>query len=315
MAVSKYEKYSEGIKIALSQAGNKKLGYTELARKILDESGDNYSEHDVNVFRTYIRRNFSVPSEQPKIMIYDIETSRMTFKRFWTGKQYVSYRDMIEEPSIITVAWKWLGEDQVNTLTWDSKHSDKGLMESFMPEFNKADLVIGVNNNNFDNRWIAARAMKYGIDYNNYVKSFDLLKHAKRVFRLPSYSMDFMTKFAGITNKQSHEGIVMWDKIESGTEEEQKEYLQKMIDYNIGDIAATEAMYVRFKKYFKSPLHKGVSLGSGKSSCSCCGGSNIELYQTQVSPAGTISRIMICLDDRVKFKISNSDYLKYIETL
>jgi predicted RecB family nuclease len=51
--------------------------------------------------------------------------------------------------------------------------------------------------------------------------------------------MAYITKFLGVETKLHHEGIVMWDKIQFGTKEEQVEYLQKMVDYNRQDIVAT----------------------------------------------------------------------------
>ena len=43
-----------------------------------------------------------------KVLIYDIETSRVSAKLFWTGKTYINYKQIKDEPRIITVSWKWL---------------------------------------------------------------------------------------------------------------------------------------------------------------------------------------------------------------
>lgn len=248
---------------------------------------------------------------ESKVMIYDIETSQAEFKQWWTGKRYVSHDRMIKEPVVISIAWKWLGEDDVHTDHWDMKtHSDRELMNRFLKEYNKADVVIGQNNDRFDNRWINARALKHGLYVNTFVRSFDIMKQGKRLFRLPSYSMAFMTKFLGITQKQSHEGIFMWDMIEDGTPKEQKEYMDKMLDYNIGDIISTEEMYYKMRPYMRQVSHLGALEGKGKYSCPECGGNNIELVRTTTTPAGTVQRIMRCMDDNVEFRISNSLYLK-----
>lgn len=253
-------------------------------------------------------------STKAKIMIYDIETSQAEFKQWWTGKRYVSHDRMTKEPEILSIAWKWLGDDMIYTDCWDMEtHSDKELMERFLAEYNTADMVIGQNNDRFDNRWINARALKHGLYVNTMVRSFDIMKQGKRLFRLPSYSMAFMTKFLGITLKQNHEGILMWDMIEDGTPEEQAEYMAKMLDYNIGDIISTEEMYFKMRPYMGHVTHFGVLDGKGKHSCPNCGGSNIELVRTTTTPAGTIQRIMRCKDDNVEFRISNSLYLKNLK--
>ena len=101
-----------------------------------------------------------------KIMVYDIETARVVAKLWWSGKQYVNGNQLISDPKIITVAYKWLGEDKVHHLTWDKDHSDKALMEGFLQAYNQADLVSGYNNDRFDNRWVNARAMAHGLTIN-----------------------------------------------------------------------------------------------------------------------------------------------------
>lgn len=257
-----------------------------------------------------MKENIINPS---KILIYDIETGRVPAMVWWSGKQYVSADQLMEEPKIITIAYKWLGEDDIYDLTWDNFQSDKDMVEAFLAVYNKADMVIGQNNDRFDNRWINARAMKYGLEVNTFVRSFDIMKETKRLFRLPSYSMKFITNYLGIETKLEHEGIVMWDKIQFGTPEEQMEYLQKMVDYNRQDIVATEDMYLTLRKYMGHKVHFGVLHGGEKFSCPNCGGHNIELYKTTVTPAGTVQRIMICKDDRVKYRLTNKQYMNYLD--
>lgn len=283
-----------------------------------------YCEDNELPYTDSIRRKFSniirkkresqgLTDSPPKILIYDIETSRATFKLFWTGKQYVSYRDMIKEPKIISISWKWLGEDKVDHLTWDENQCDKKMMEDFLVIYNKADMLVGVNNDNFDNRWVNARAMKHNLDINMFTKSFDVQKESKRIFRMVSYSMDYSTKFMNTTFKQGHEGIKMWNMIEDGTPQQQKEYLEKMVTYNVGDIVATEDWYIRNRKYMGHKIHAGVFAGKPKFTCPDTGSENVELYKTSVTAAGTVQRIMINRDTKVQYKISNSVYFKWLE--
>lgn len=248
-----------------------------------------------------------------KIMIYDIETSRVRFWGWWTGKQYVGHDQMIDEPTIITVSWKWLGSDEVHYLTWDKNHDDKQLMIDFLKEYNKADMVIGYNNDNFDNRFINARAMKHNLDVNTLVKSYDIMKEEKKVFRVPSYSMAFMAKYSNVIHKQGHEGIRMWKMIQTGTPEEQREYLGKMVDYNLGDIAATEELYLRLRKYFGHKAHLGVLYGGEKFSCPDTGSLNVEFDRRTVTAAGTIQVIMKSNETGARYKISNKQYMSFLD--
>jgi hypothetical protein len=94
----------------------------------------------------------NVPDDE--ILVYDIETSRVEVSTWWTGKQYINHKQLRNEPKIISISWKWIGEDEVHSLTWDKNHCDKKMMTKFLKEYNKASMVIGQNNNSFDNKWI-----------------------------------------------------------------------------------------------------------------------------------------------------------------
>ena len=250
-----------------------------------------------------------------KVLIYDIETSRAPAMVFQTGKAYIDHTQLRDEFKIISISWKWLGQNEVFSLEWDSNHSDEKLIRAFLPVYNTADMVIGYNNDKYDNKWINTRAAKYRLEVNTLIKSFDLYKQIKKLMYLPSYSMKYVAKFFGVRQKLSHEGIVMWDMIQFGTKEEQREFLDKMIEYNIGDIVTTEEIYLALRKYMGHKVHIGVALGEDKSTCPNCGGSNIEEFNGNfsVTPAGTIQRHMVCRDDNVQFRMANTTFLKLKE--
>jgi predicted PolB exonuclease-like 3'-5' exonuclease len=252
--------------------------------------------------------------KQPKILIYDIETSRAVVKTWWSGKQYVNGDQIIREPKIITIAWKWFGTDEVYVDHWSmDKHCDKAMLERFLRDYNLADMIIGQNNDRFDNRWINGRALKYDLDVNTQVRSLDLMKENKRLFRVPGYSMKFINKYLGIKGKLEHEGIKMWDMIEDGSLDEQKEYMQKMIDYNRQDIIATEEMYLRIRKYIGTPTHIGKFMGGSKYDCPTCGSTHVEPKRITYTSAGTLQHIMHCTECESHHKISNRTYLDWLE--
>jgi len=254
-----------------------------------------------------------MPFQNQRILTYDIETSRSKADLWWTGKQYVGHHQISENPRIISIAWKWMDEDAVEYVTWDDDKDDKKLLVEFLKHYNKADMVIGQNNDRFDNRWVNARAAFHNLEVNTFVKSFDIMKQTKRLFRLPSYSMAFIAKFFGLTLKQSHEGIHMWDMIEKGTDLEKQEYLAKMVEYNIGDIITTEEIYYKLRRYMGHKVHFGVFNGQEKYTCPDSGSTDVELYKTTYTTAGTIQHIMKSNETDSLYKISNRDYMRYLE--
>ena len=247
-----------------------------------------------------------------QVMVYDIETSRVTASIWNTGKQYINHGSLTSHTTIISIAWKWLGESKVHSVKWDKNHCDKKLMQEFLLEYNRADMVIGQNNNSFDNKLVATRAAYHRLFVNKFVKSFDIYRQAKSVFRLSSYSMAYMAKYFGLTLKQSHEGIHMWEMIENGTKAEQKEYLQKMIDYNIGDIITTEELYLTLLPYLKPVMSVAAKIGNPKWACPNTGSTNVRLLKTTWTAAGAIQRIMYCESSNTQYKISNPNYNKFL---
>ena len=250
--------------------------------------------------------------ENSKVMVYDIETSRVRAKLWGTGKQYVNHKSLVGETTIISIAWKWIGSDEVYYLTWDKKHCDKKMISEFLVEYNSASMIIGQNNNSFDNKLINTRAAKHKLFVDRFVKSFDIYRMAKRYFRLQSYSMAHMAEYFGLTLKQSHEGIHMWDMIEDGTEEQQSEYLDKMVEYNKGDIVTTEELYITLKPYFSAVTNKSISMGLPKWGCPVSGSLNVKLLKTIFTEQGTVQRILYCEDSKHQYKVNNKVYQDFL---
>lgn len=284
-------------------------------KQIQEELSDilNVSERTVRAYAKSIGINqiYSNVSND-RVMVYDIETSRVEASLWWTGKQYVGYQKLRNEPKIISISWKWVGEDEVYALTWDKNHCDKRMVEKFLKEYNKASMVIGQNNDRFDNKWIKTRAAKFGLHVNRFTKSFDIYKHAKKHFRLPSYSMAYMSKYFGLTLKQEHEGIIMWEMCEYGTKKEQKEYLDKMVSYNKGDIITTEELYLTLRPYFATVTNKAVASGLPKWACPVSGSRNVKLLNTVFTEMGTVQRILYCEDSKHQYKVNNKVFMDFL---
>ena len=259
------------------------------------------------------KENVTNPS---RILIYDIETPRLRGELWWSGQQYVNGNNIIDEPKIISICWKWYGDDKVHAANWDLvTQDDEEMIKEFLEYYNEADVVVGINNDRFDNRWINARAVKHGLDVNTFARSIDIQKQAKRLFRLPSYSLRYLGQFFGIPlQKQDHEGLIMWQEIQYGSMDKRKEYMKKMIDYNVGDILATEGLFLRLLPVLNLHSHLGVLHGNQPYSCPMCGETeDIEHIKVTTTLAGTIQHIMQCKKDGVKYKLSHRQYLNWLQ--
>ena len=307
------------IKLNKTTVNDFKKAYRNSTRKDAQEYLSKKYNVSTRTIREYAKNlgisNPIIDAKNNKILVYDLETSRVEVNVWDTGKQYVNFKSLRPESytKIISVSWKFIGESTVHSLTWDKNKEDKKLLEKFLKIYNTATMVIGQNNNYFDNKLVKTRAAYYGLFVDNYVKSFDIYKHAKSNFRLHSYSMKYMANYFGLTPKLEHEGILMWEKIEYGNREEQKEYLKKMCDYNIGDIITTEELYFRLMPYFKNITHLGVKKGAERFSSPFTGSLNIKFIKRTWTAAGTVQVIMLCLDTNAQYKINNKTYMDYLQ--
>jgi hypothetical protein len=267
-------------------------------------------------------------NEVSKVLIYDLETSRILVDTWWTFKQFVRPDQLMEEPRIITISWKWLDGDDVLADAWDSSVKaeniagydvsgwgcDRELVKRFAKIYNSADMVIGVNNDNFDNRMLAQRCLVHKQPFNRFVKSLDVQKAHKKAFRTPSYSMKYQAKRMGISEKLGHDGLSMWRDAQYHKDPKvRKDAVERMITYNVGDIVTTEEMYLDSIPFIDHKFHFGTFNGNPKWSCPNCGSlDTVELHSKTVTAAGTLQYIMRCTEDGQMFKVSASTYADFI---
>jgi DNA polymerase elongation subunit (family B) len=281
----------------------------EIGRELNEGGRYRLSKKEVRLLKKIIDTN------TPKIMVYDIETTRGLAEVWGTGKTYIGHTQMRTEQKILTVAWKWLGDDTVHYLKWDADDSPEGgddreLMVKFLKEYNKADVVIGWNSDNFDNKLVNTRALKHRLYVNVYIKSMDAMKKAKQIFRQPSNSLAYYARFLGLGSKLQHTGLKMWQDIQWGAEVDAEEAMELMIKYNVQDIMLTEEIYLLLRPYMKSNIHLGALFSGDKTTCDNCGTHNLELMKTTATARGTIQRVCKCKKCGSQQVLSNTNYLK-----
>lgn len=265
-------------------------------------------------WRYFLKTNKATPEQlidnKSRILIYDIETTYLTARVWNTGKQYVRHDQIKDETQIITVAYTWLNSGEIKYLTWNNNtKEDSSLIKEFAKVYNQADAVCGINSNKFDCKILHARCAKHKIDINTLVPKIDLQVQARRVLRLPSYSMKYLAEYFGVTNKGGHEGITMWIKIQELTGKISEEALKNMVDYNVNDIVTTEELYNRLLPYFSHKIHKGVLEGRNNFTCPDTGSTNVSLYK-EITTSLSKQYILKSNETGRKYKVSRSTYKK-----
>ena len=246
---------------------------------------------------------------KPKRLFYDIETSYNLVKSWRIGYNLnINMNDIIQERAIITVAYKWAGEEEVTVLSWDNG-CDKKLIEQFMPVLAEADELVGHNVDRYDTKFITTRALKHGIKALPKYQSTDTLKLAKRHFMFNSNKLDYIAQFLEIGHKTKHRGLDMWDDIILRND---KKALEEMIEYNIQDVYLTEEVYNKLMEYSIPKINHQVLTGEMKGKCGCpeCGSKKATLVKTYATGAGAKSRLMNCDSCETNYTLSESKYKK-----
>ena len=251
-----------------------------------------------------------IQNNQGKVLIYDIETS-YNIGKFWRAGYNLNINpgDIIHERAIICISYKWLGEEQVYSLTWDKNQCDKFLLEQFIPILDEADMIVAHNGDRYDLKFIKTRALKHNLKMLINYKQFDTLKVAKAKFMFNSNKLDYISKFLGAEGKISTE-MKLWDDI---ILRKCPKAMIEMLTYCEEDVRQLEIVYNVLVSWENPKFHIGVMNGSTKQTSPITGNVNIEQVKQMVTNSGTIKHIMRDLDTDRLFEMSDTNYKKFLE--
>ena len=251
-----------------------------------------------------------IQNNQGKVLIYDIETS-YNIGKFWRAGYNLNINpgDIIHERAIICISYKWLGEEQVYSLTWDKNQCDKFLLEQFIPILDEADMIVAHNGDRYDLKFIKTRALKHNLKMLINYKQFDTLKVAKAKFMFNSNKLDYISKFLGAEGKISTE-MKLWDDI---ILRKCPKAMIEMLTYCEEDVRQLEIVYNALVSWENPKFHIGVMNGGTKQTSPITGNVNIEQVKQMVTNSGTIKHIMRDLDTGRLFEMSDTNYKKFLE--
>lgn len=241
-----------------------------------------------------------------KRLFFDIETTPNVVYTWRAGYNItVSHDSIVRERRIMSIHWKWAGENKVHHLVWDDDQDDKEMLIKFIKIANEADEIIAHNGDRFDIKWLRTRCIYHRIPMLPIYKTLDTLKKAKAHFNFNSNKLDYISQFLGVGAKTEHEGYSLWLKCMDGD----KKALAKMVEYGDNDVVILEDMYNVLMPYIKPNVHHGVLMGGKVTDCPNCG-SKTKYFKSTTTPTGGIQRIMKCKKCDTSIKISNAKYKK-----
>lgn len=204
-----------------------------------------------------------------KVLLYDLECSP-NVAYTWDVWQ-VNVIKVIEHRQIISIAWKWMGEKEVHVMAlsdfpgYNKDRKNNYLLMLFIKKLlSKADLLIGHNIVEFDNKRINTDLTKHKILPVHPHKSVDTLKSARTHFDFNFNSLGELGEFLGLGKKVKHWGFELWERCNAG--DIKAWFLMKK--YNKGDVTLLEKIYYRIRPWILN--HPNMNVLDKKPGCPLC---------------------------------------------
>ena len=223
----------------------------------------------------------------PKILIFDIETSYIEIASWGINKQYINKNQILNDWFIISYAAKWLYDENIYSSVLTSKEAikkdDKRILKELWELLNKCDIAITYNGNNFDIPKVNTRFIINEIYPPSNYKSIDVFQTISRNFAFTSRAMDYVNLTLDLERKKETGGLDLWKRCIAGDGHS----LNDMLDYNEQDVIALQETYLAVRPWIKNHPNIGLWHDSKESVCGYCGSTDFEyisnLYST---PAG-----------------------------
>jgi len=307
------KKVDEFIRVRLEQTPNN----TQIARDVKNKFSVLYGETELETIRKHValrREKLNIEAKKIPIkrLFFDIETSyyKLVIKTFQL-KNYIKYfnhKDIVSDAKVICISYKWQYEDEVHTLDW--RMGEKKMLKEFIKILGESDEAIGHNGDDFDIKFLRMRCIANGVLMFPTYRTLDTLKKSKGGFRFISNKLDYLGVFFGVGGKETNPGFEMWELV---TENNNIVILEKMIIYCERDVILLEDVYFILSPFITHNNNFSVLTGGEKFFCPECASEDVEMHKTYSTPMGIIRREMKCSNCKKQYKISNKDYLGYLE--
>lgn len=238
--------------------------------------------------------------QKPKILFFDLETRPLQAWIWGPGEQYVGHKNLVKDHDqfgIICIGYAWNDNKPAQCIDWGyGEQSTAKVVEEFDKIAATADLIVGKNSAKFDVKMLNACRMLAGLPgLPTWASSHDdLEQQMRKYFRLPSQSLDYISKQLGIGGKHKME---MQDWIDIVEENENGlKSLKKMVNYCKKDITDTRTLWQTLSQHFDSKFNNARFQGLGMACKHAdCGSANIRNNGTRMAQ-GTKYQNYICSD-------------------
>lgn len=221
-----------------------------------------------------------------KRLTLDIETEPNMAYVWGLWQQNVGLSQIVETSRMMCWAAKWHDDKKVVYRSY-FHHGNEDMIGKLYELMDEADAVITWNGDKFDLPIIRTEFALAGLTPPSPTISIDLLRTAKKQFRLPSNKLNHVADRFELGQKLQHSGFDLWKACMAGD----KRAWATMRRYNIQDVRLTESVYDRLLPWIVG--HPSVPLvdGTEGSACPRCGAvDTLQKRGYQVAQTGRYQR-------------------------
>ena len=203
-----------------------------------------------------------------QILHIDIETAPHIVYTWGLWGQDINPDNVIAPGYTMCWAAKWHGARET---MFSSIHEGEFMLEWVHALLEEADAVVHYNGTKFDIPTLNAEFMQCKLRPPSSYTEIDLLKTARKRFRLPSNKLSYVTKVLGLQGKLEHKGMQLWRECMAGNEAA----WNTMRRYNIRDVTELERVYERLLPWIERHPNWGHFVNSEAPVCRNCGSTNL----------------------------------------
>ena len=231
---------------------------------------------------------------EPRILLYDLETSLQTVAVFQLGgNDWIQPSNILQERHIICASWQWLGEDKIHAVSLldDPKRyakdptNDRYVVEKLHEVMSQADVVVAHYGDSFDNKYVKTRIIYHGLDPLPPLQTIDTKKIAKQHFYFNANNLDYIGNYLKVGRKLPH-GPGLWlDILKGGSKA--VEAIKKMVAYNKGDVELLRGVFLKLRPYIPNYINRELF---GNVGCPRCGSKKVQSRGTYYALTRTYRR-------------------------
>lgn len=209
-----------------------------------------------------------------KVLLYDVESSPNVIYSWGVYEQ--NALRVIMHRQIICFAYKWLGDDKIHSYSlpdFKTFKTDPGnnreLIEKLHAVMTEADVVVGHNVIEFDDKMANADFIRHGLTPPSPHRRVDTLQFARSKFRFNSNKLNDIAILLKLGKKVDTGGFDLWARCMAG---DLKAYA-KMTTYCRNDVALLEKVYLKLRPWMKN--HPDMNAIDQNDGCPVCRSKNL----------------------------------------